>query len=72
MTSSDESTGASHNVTKADVLDTALQLGKKWWENMKNPLFYSVSSTVLSFGYKQYILTAGVSKGVPTVLPEAT
>lgn len=30
MMSSDESIGASYNVTTVDMLGTALQLGKKW------------------------------------------
>lgn len=40
MMSSDESIGASYNVTTVDMLGTALQLGKKWSENMKTPSFH--------------------------------
>lgn len=46
--SSDESTGASYDMTTV-TLGTDFQLGKKWWEHTKNPLCHDLSSAVLKF-----------------------
>lgn len=41
-----------HDMTTVVMLGTNFQLGKKWWEHMKNPLLHDLSFTVLRFWYK--------------------